>query len=168
MWSGLKVFTMIYPSMLQICMHISLQLPFEFVYKLACKHVLSFYGDGINVRERPYMHDAKSVNITCLIISSDVGTLSSNLRLLRTNVTPTADFCLAWKMCIWQVECPAWQTKIKTFNGASFLGHHRCDKCQTLHDGTIYWAVPVHTTFSDLDHMSKSQNFCLCSYVIRL
>ena len=159
---------MIYPSMLQICMHISLQLPFEFVYKLACKHVLSFYtcgvnGGAINAGERPYMHDAKSVKITCLIISSDVGTLSSNIRLLHTNVTPTANLCLAWKMCIWQVECPAWQKKMKTFNGAIFIGHHRCDKCQTFHGGTTYWAVPVHTTFSDPDHMSKSQKLYLCS-----
>ena len=32
-----------------------------------------------------------------------------------------------------------------------FLRHHKCDKCQTLHDGTTYRALPVHYTFSDLD-----------------
>ena len=36
----------------------------------------------------------------------------------------------------------------KIFNVAIFL-HLKCDKSQTLHDGTTYWSLPVHTTFSD-------------------
>ena len=39
----------------------------------------------------------------------------------------------------------------------NFLGHYKCDKCQTLHDGTTHWAFPVHTIFIDLDHISRSQ-----------
>ena len=37
------------------------------------------------------------------------------------------------------------------------LRHRKYDKCQTLHDGTTCSALLVHTTFSDLDHISKSQ-----------
>ena len=39
----------------------------------------------------------------------------------------------------------------------NFPKHHNCDKCYTLHNGTIHWALPVHTRFSDLDHFSRSQ-----------
>ena len=38
----------------------------------------------------------------------------------------------------------------------NLLGHHECDKCQTLHSGTTHCALPVHTTFSDLDQISWS------------
>ena len=37
-----------------------------------------------------------------------------------------------------------------------FLRHHKHDEFQTLHDGTTYWALPVHTTCSDRDHISRS------------
>ena len=36
-------------------------------------------------------------------------------------------------------------------------GHHKCDKCRILHDGSTRGALPIHTTFRDLDHISKSQ-----------
>ena len=35
--------------------------------------------------------------------------------------------------------------------------HIKCDKYQTLRDGTTYWASPVHATFKDLNHISKLQ-----------
>ena len=44
----------------------------------------------------------------------------------------------------------------KAFNAEIFPRHYKCDICQTLHDGTSHWAFPVHTTFSDIDHVSKS------------
>ena len=37
------------------------------------------------------------------------------------------------------------------------LRHHKCDKCQTLYYGTTYWALPVNTTFNDLDNILRSQ-----------
>ena len=40
-----------------------------------------------------------------------------------------------------------------------FLKHHRCDKCQIVHDGTTHWALPVHYTFTVLvtfDIISRS------------
>ena len=37
--------------------------------------------------------------------------------------------------------------------------HHRCDKCQTLDGGTTHWALPVHNSFGDLDHISRSQQY---------
>ena len=41
----------------------------------------------------------------------------------------------------------------------------------TLHDGNTHWALPIDTTFSDLDCISRTQQFCLkilCSYLIKL
>ena len=35
--------------------------------------------------------------------------------------------------------------------------HYKYDKCQTLHDGSTHKALPIHTTFSDLDCISRSQ-----------
>ena len=38
-----------------------------------------------------------------------------------------------------------------------FLGHYNYDKCQTVHDGSTHWTLPIHTTFSDFDCISRSQ-----------
>ena len=38
------------------------------------------------------------------------------------------------------------------------LTPYKCDKCETLHNGTTHRALPVHTTFSDLDHIFKSHS----------
>ena len=40
---------------------------------------------------------------------------------------------------------------------SDFVRHHECDQCQTLHDGTTHWALPVQTSFSNLDHISRSR-----------
>ena len=37
-----------------------------------------------------------------------------------------------------------------------FLRQHECDQPRTLHNGAIDWASPVHTTFIDRDHISRS------------
>ena len=37
-----------------------------------------------------------------------------------------------------------------------FLGHCEYEKFQTSHDGT-HSALPMHTTFDDLDYISRSQ-----------
>ena len=36
---------------------------------------------------------------------------------------------------------------------------YKCDKCQTLLNGTTHWALPIHTFFHDLDHISRSQEY---------
>ena len=46
-----------------------------------------------------------------------------------------------------------WQ-KLQRYN---FLGHYTYDNCQTFHDGSIHWALSIHTAFSVLDCISKSQ-----------
>ena len=33
----------------------------------------------------------------------------------------------------------------------------KCDHCQTLRDGSTYWALHVHTTFNDYEFISWSQ-----------
>ena len=38
-----------------------------------------------------------------------------------------------------------------------FLRHFKCNKCQTLRDGTAHWTLRVHYTFNDLDIISSSQ-----------
>ena len=43
----------------------------------------------------------------------------------------------------WSVKCVG---MLKTLTLGS-LRHHKCNKYQTLHDDTIYWALPVHYTF---------------------
>ena len=64
---------------------------------------------------------------------------------------------------------------VAIFSGAvNFLGRCKYDKCQTLRDGSTHLALPIHTTFSDLDCISRSQEChtvlrkILCSYVIKL
>ena len=38
-----------------------------------------------------------------------------------------------------------------------FLGHRKCDKGKTFHNFPTYWALPTHTTVSDLEYISRSQ-----------
>ena len=55
---------------------------------------------------------------------------------------------------------------VAIFSGAvNFLGRCKYDKCQTLRDGSTHLALPIHTTFSDLDCISESQQYqtVLCS-----
>ena len=40
-----------------------------------------------------------------------------------------------------------------------FLGHNKFDKCRTLHDGCTHWALPIHTTFGELDCILNSFNW---------
>ena len=47
--------------------------------------------------------------------------------------------------------------RVKNFNTGILLRHHKCYICQNLHGGTTHWALAVHTTFSDLDCISRSQ-----------
>ena len=49
--------------------------------------------------------------------------------------------------------CLAWQKLERCI----FLGHHKYDKCQTLHDGSAHWALRIDTIFSGLDCTSRSQ-----------
>ena len=45
---------------------------------------------------------------------------------------------------------------VENFNIKVYLlRYHKHDKYQTLHDGTTPGALPVHTTFNDLDHISR-------------
>ena len=55
------------------------------------------------------------------------------------------------------------------------LMNNKSDKYQSLHDGATYWALPVYITFTDLHHISKSQQCptvstekSLWSYLIKL
>ena len=38
-----------------------------------------------------------------------------------------------------------------------FLRHCKYETNQTLHEGSTYRALPIHTAFSDLDCISRSQ-----------
>ena len=56
------------------------------------------------------------------------------------------DQCWAGQPVGWLVECPG---RSKT----DFFGHCKGDKYQPLSNGTIHWALSVHTTFSGLEHV---------------
>ena len=45
----------------------------------------------------------------------------------------------------------------KNFKATTFSDTINVTKYQTLHDDTTYWALPVRTTFSDLDLISRTQ-----------
>ena len=46
-----------------------------------------------------------------------------------------------------------------------FLRHHKRFECQTLHDVITLWALIVHTTFNNLDHILRSQ---LCQFWLQM
>ena len=47
-----------------------------------------------------------------------------------------------------------------------FLCYCKCDDCQSLTDGRLFWALPVHDNcFSDFDHISRSQ---LCQTIAEI
>ena len=77
------------------------------------------------------------------------------------NVSICKDQCWTGWPSVWI------QQKLQYCN---FHGHDKYDKCQTLHGGCKcnHWALPISTTFSDLDCISRSQqsNRLLCSYLI--
>ena len=58
---------------------------------------------------------------------------------------------------MWQACRKKTQKKTQQTLALDFLGLRKCDKRQILHDGTAYRALTVHTSFTDLDHMSKLQ-----------
>ena len=68
-------------------------------------------------------------------------------------VTWTVRPCNDQRWAAQQADCMVWQE----LTCCDFVRHYKCDKCQTLHDGTAYWALAVHTIFSDLDHISRRQ-----------
>ena len=39
----------------------------------------------------------------------------------------------------------------------NFVEHCKCDICETLGDGSTYWALPMLTSLSDLDCISRSK-----------
>ena len=82
----------------------------------------------------------------------------------REKAVFTMDFWYTWKKMWVSVNkcndlCLArwWYRVMKTLMLQFSQRHYLCDKCQTLHDSTIHWAVAVRTTFSNLDHISRSQ-----------
>ena len=44
---------------------------------------------------------------------------------------------------------------VKNFNIG--IRHHKCNKCEILHDGTTHQALPVHDTVSDHNIILRSQ-----------
>ena len=54
------------------------------------------------------------------------------------------------KVLSWPDDCPY----VAKFLCCDFL---RCYKYKTLHSGSTHWALPLHTTFSDLGCISRSQ-----------
>ena len=58
----------------------------------------------------------------------------------------------------WSAGFPAGQVSVhdKSFNITMYSDtDYEHDKCQTLHDGSTNWALPIHTTFSDYDCISS-------------
>ena len=60
---------------------------------------------------------------------------------------------------------------VKNFKFGIYSDAINMIKCQSLHDGTTHWALPVQTTFSDLDHsttglqaVSLALKFMIFSY----
>ena len=77
----------------------------------------------------------------------------------------TIRFCTIWSAWLWCVFKGDYQ---HVFHRSSvwacwklyhldLLRHHKCGKCQTVHDGTNLWSLPVLATFSDLHFQ-----FCVC------
>ena len=67
-------------------------------------------------------------------------------------------FWLIWKMSLCNDQ--RWASQLASMSEAqkhshcSFFRHLKWGECQNLHDeNTTYWALPVHTTLSDLDHI---------------
>ena len=56
----------------------------------------------------------------------------------------------------WPATSMAIQVWQKLYS-CNFLGGSKCAKCQTWHDFTVSRALSVHTSFSDLDLISRSQ-----------
>ena len=59
-------------------------------------------------------------------------------------------------------ECMVWQKH----SHCNLGGCYNCDECQILHDHTTYWALPMHTTFSDHDYISRSQQYIIIIIII--
>ena len=65
-------------------------------------------------------------------------------------------FWLTWKFWVCVVISVSQLSRVAKL--CNFLRHYKRDKRSTLHEATSQWAVPVHSTFSDLDHISQSQH----------
>ena len=57
-------------------------------------------------------------------------------------------------------NCSLWLWQTCDLEIRSRSSNQVCDQCQTSHNCTTatHWALPVHTAFSDLDHISRSQH----------
>ena len=59
-------------------------------------------------------------------------------------------YWLIWKMWVYDLirfGLAGWWQKLSCCN---FLGHYKCDECQTLRDGTTHWALPIHSCSEEL------------------
>ena len=73
--------------------------------------------------------------------------------------------------CVMISVRPASQPNIfkwQTLWCCDFLWQYKYLRCQTLHDGSAHWALPSHTTFSDLDCISRSQQCQTVSTVMHV
>ena len=52
----------------------------------------------------------------------------------------------------WPVEC----LECQKLERHDCLGHCKCDKRQTVHGGATNLALPIYTTFSDFEYVSRS------------
>ena len=46
---------------------------------------------------------------------------------------------------------------LQNLKGCNFHGQYNSDECQALHDGITHSALPIHTTFNDLEYISRPQ-----------
>ena len=83
-----------------------------------------------------------------------------------------------WVYVLIGVKPAGWSTWRTVTQHLFFFGHYKYDQCQSLHDGSTHWALPTHTTLSDLGCISSYSSvkkftwifFCLffSDYIVTL
>ena len=78
-------------------------------------------------------------------------------------------FRRSYTIWIWQLRCVFKGDNLHVFGKSrvwvcwrltlGFSWHHKCNKCQTLRGGIAHWASPVHYIFSDIEIISRSQQW---------
>ena len=108
-----------------------------------------------------YCHSARcQVFATCAVVMHLLSLKACSLNYS----TDSFLFWLMWKIWVFvmisfrQAGQPPSVCVWQKFKRCNLLGHYNYDIHQTLHDGSTHWALLIHTTFSDLDCISRSQH----------
>ena len=111
----------------------------------------------VSVKNYMFLYDWAETSLDCLVCQVDHDDCTYLREIIEIkNIT----IWFVWRWCVFKGD------NKHVFGSAKCLALSKTwtlgfslTQIQTLHDGTIHWALPMHSSFSDLDHIPGSQQY---------